>query len=260
MSRFEKSKFVLPSLVTSANLILGIVSIFLCLHAKSDPSMGRLFILASWLIVACTMIDGLDGKVARLTQTSSPFGIQYDSLADVIAFGVAPSVLMYARFFSNFEIGFTFLPICFLVSSAFRLARFNVTTDGKKKKCFYGLPTPPSGGLIASYILCLDFLEKYEVAFGNERQMGLLLGAIVIMNCFLMVSTVEFDVFYKFFYRNFGLGIRGLITAVILVGIIKFSGPVLFGLGFLYIAQALGRWLLRNLKENHSDETQKVPG
>lgn len=253
MNRLEKSKFMLPSMVTSVNLILGLVSIFLCIQAKTDPALSRLFILAAWLTIACTMIDGLDGKVARLTRTSSEFGIQYDSLADLVAFGVAPAVLMYSRFYSDFEMGFALLPIFFLLSSAFRLARFNVTTDGKKKKCFYGLPTPPSGGIVASFVLFMDFMGKYSIMPGSDRQAGLVLAAIVVMNCLLMVSKVEFDVFYRFFYRNFNLGIRGLITAVILVGIIKFSGPVLLGLGFLYIIQALGRWVMTGIRGEPKD-------
>lgn len=258
MNRLEKTKFILPSMVTSVNLIFGLVSIFLCLHAKSDPGLSHLFVLAAWLTIACTMIDGLDGKVARLTRTSSEFGIQYDSIADVVAFGVAPAVLMYARFFGEFEKGFALLPIVFLLSSAFRLARFNVTTDGKKKKCFYGLPTPPSGGIIAAYVLCMDFASKYNLAMGSERQAGLLLAAIVIMNCVLMVSKIEFDVFYRFFYRNFGLGIRGLITVIILIGIIKFSGPVLIGLGFLYIIQAVGRWAILGFRQrNEPKDTEE---
>lgn len=258
MNRLQKSKFMLPSMVTSVNLILGLISIFLCIQAIGDPSLGRLFILAAWLTIACSMIDGLDGKVARLTRTSSEFGIQFDSLADLVAFGVAPAVLMYARFFRDFETGFAILPVCFLLASAFRLARFNVTTDGKKKKCFYGLPTPPSGGIVAAYVLCMDFLEKNNLMLGSDRQAGLILAGIVIMNCSLMVSKIEFDVFYRFFYRNFGLGMRGLITAVILFGIIKFSGPVLLGLGFLYIAQALGRLAINNIWGEQKDAEEEA--
>ncbi len=141
---------------------------------------------AAWLIIAAGVLDILDGKLARLTKSASPFGVQYDSLADVISFGFAPSVLAYMVFFQGWgTIGlfFSFLPLVF---GAIRLARFNVRLKGFDKNFFEGLPIPVAAVTIASFVIfnfyIWDVLRWKKVFF-----------LLVLSLSLLMISTIRYE-------------------------------------------------------------------
>lgn len=243
MKKMEMLKKAFPSVFTSANMAMGLSAIFLCFFAQNAPDNdARLYNLASWLVIAAIAFDGLDGKVARMTHTTSEFGIQYDSLSDLVVFGVAPSVLLYARFLADLPAGFAALPIFFTIFGAIRLARFNCTASGNEKAWFYGLPIPTAGGLIAAYVLFADFLVNRGIATFSSS--AILYGAIslAILNLCLMVTMIKFDVFERFFFRNFGFGIRSLIVLFVLFALVRFPGPLFMALGALYILQGLIRW------------------
>ena len=116
--------FILPNLFTAGSIFLGILSV---IYASKGS-----FEMACWLILASMILDGLDGRVARLTNTASKFGVEFDSLADVVAFGVAPAMLLY------FYIGIDYgrlgmcIPAIFVIFGAVRLARFNITTSSEQ--------------------------------------------------------------------------------------------------------------------------------
>lgn len=233
-------KFVLPCLITAINMVFGLGAIFLCIGIGTyEPA----YILASWLIIAAAIADGLDGKVARMTQTSSEFGIQFDSLADLVAFGVAPSVLLYTRYLADLAPGFILFPILMILCGAVRLARYNVHTDGKKKAGFEGMPIPVFGGSIANFTLFVSFLTKHGVITGNHPQVATAVLSIAIFNAILMVSTIPYPVTYRFFYRNFNMPVRIGITAVLLTGIKFFAGPVLFSIYVVYALEGIFRRL-----------------
>ena len=134
-----------PSALTMANLFCGYFSVVQATNAK--------FTQAAWLIVAAAVLDAIDGKVARFTKSSSQFGVEYDSLADVISFGFASSFLVYSVAFRTW--GMIGLLISFgpLVFGSIRLARFNVRLKGFDKEFFEGLPIPAAAVTMATFVV-----------------------------------------------------------------------------------------------------------
>ena len=142
--------YVLPNLLTTGNMFCGFFSVIYAMRGE--------FIIAAYAIVAAAVFDMLDGRVARMTHTESPFGAQYDSLSDVISFGVAPAFLLYMWALQPFgRLGWL---ACFSIvaCAALRLARFNVQS-GEEKNYFQGLPTPMAAGIVSSSVLCFNDLE-----------------------------------------------------------------------------------------------------
>ena len=141
----RKGIYILPNLFTAGSLFAG----FYCMVStvNGDYQTAALWILAS------SIFDGLDGKVARLTGTSSKFGVEFDSLADVVSFGAAPALLMYCWALRPFgRLGWV-AGFLFLACAAMRLARFNVQVDTVESKRFVGLPTPAAASMVSATVL-----------------------------------------------------------------------------------------------------------
>ena len=157
----RKGIYILPNLITLSSMFAGFYSII----ASYNSDYER----AAWAIMIASVFDVLDGWVARMTHTATRFGIEIDSLADVISFGVAPGVLVYMWTLSSFGkvgwLGSFFLVAC----AALRLARFNVQMGGAEKKHFTGLPTPAAALVIASTVLAYEevirILERFRMAW-----------------------------------------------------------------------------------------------
>jgi CDP-diacylglycerol---serine O-phosphatidyltransferase len=183
----RKSLFILPNLFTLSSVFCGLYAIILCASGRGDD-----FYRASLLIIFAMFFDTIDGRVARLTRTQSAFGLQLDSLADVIAFGAAPAVLVYR--WALEPLGLIAVVACFTFTAcgAIRLARFNVlsmSTAGAPKKpdkYILGLPTPGAAGILVSLVAA------------NHAVSGGLAGTpvpiliVVIALAFFMVSTIRF--------------------------------------------------------------------
>ena len=150
------------------------------------------YVTSCWLILVAAVLDLLDGLVARLTRTESLFGAQLDSLADVIAFGAAPAVLMYVRMgdLENRHLA-EGSAIFFAVCGALRLARFNVQKTKVEKKSFTGLPIPAAAGMVVSTFL---FLQRVDPDWDRESILGFL-PLMLIGLAFLMVSTISYPSF-----------------------------------------------------------------
>ena len=145
-NRFKKGVYLLPNLITSASLFGGFYSIIASLDGDFEKAAIAIFISA--------ILDGLDGRIARLTGSTSKFGVEYDSLADLIAFGLAPGVLIFTwglRPFGRYGWLAAFL---YVVCGALRLARFNVQITTIESKRFNGLPIPAAAVLVAMTVLC----------------------------------------------------------------------------------------------------------
>ncbi len=144
----RKGVYILPSLITILSMFSGFYAIVASLNSDYER--------AAWAIMIASVFDVLDGWVARLTHTATRFGIEIDSLSDVISFGVAPAILVYTWTLSSFGkvgwLGSFFLVAC----AALRLARFNVQMGGAEKKHFTGLPTPAAALVIATTVLAYD--------------------------------------------------------------------------------------------------------
>jgi CDP-diacylglycerol--serine O-phosphatidyltransferase len=216
----HKSVYILPNLFTTASLFSGFLGILWAADGYYESCAMAIFFSA--------LMDGLDGKVARLTGTSSEFGIQFDSLADLVAFGVAPGFLIYhayLRAYDRLGIAVAFL---FAVCSALRLARFNIQTVTANKRFFTGLPTPAAGCALAGVVLIVPFLPDF-LQGGAVRALALILtGGIA----FLMVSTIryasfkELGAFKAHPFRN--------MVAVILLFALGVAYPRIFGFLFLF--------------------------
>jgi CDP-diacylglycerol--serine O-phosphatidyltransferase len=177
----RRGVYVLPNLVTSGSLFAGF-------HSIASTYNGN-FENAAIGIVVGAILDGLDGRVARMTQTTTRFGVEYDSLADLVTFGVAPAFLVYGWALSAFGRWGWLAAFLFLICGALRLARFNVQVNTVEKEKFNGLPIPAAAIFVASMILLFYYLG----GSGGFKHFAVLLAIYVL--AFLMVSTVKFNSF-----------------------------------------------------------------
>ena len=177
------------NLFTGASLFCGVYSVML--SAGAQPGDARQFFTAALLIIFAGLFDGLDGKIARLTKTESEFGVQLDSLVDVVSFGVAPGVLLYKWGLEAYgQLGFL-LSFVFILFGTFRLARFNIKASEPEKDRRYsqGLTITWAGGMVA--VLVLHHTHTKGVPVENHISVALLTVALA----YLMISTVRFRTF-----------------------------------------------------------------
>jgi|Deesub1362B_J571_1020462.scaffolds.fasta_scaffold01186_10 CDP-diacylglycerol--serine O-phosphatidyltransferase len=180
-------RLLIPGTLTLLNLFCGFLSI--------RYSFDGHYLTAAWLIILAAVFDALDGAVARLIRGYSQFGIEFDSLADVISFGAAPSFLLYSIHFQSLgDVGviISFMPLFF---GAVRLARFNVLQAGFEKENYLGLPIPMQAIALASYVIfCMSI-------WGGIRFPAFLVPFVVFLS-FLMVSHFEYEALPKFTFRK----------------------------------------------------------
>jgi len=178
--RLSRGLFILPTLFTVGNLFCGYLSVWCSIRGT--------FQTAAILIIAAAVLDMLDGRIARLTNSASRFGEEYDSLADLVSFGVAPAVLAYSWGLADFHRLGWMASFLFVVCGSMRLARFNIQTRVTDKKYFIGLPIPAAAGTIASLVLATPerLVERFWMA-------GLLILTVVLS--YLMISTLRYRSF-----------------------------------------------------------------
>ncbi|MDO8433653.1 MAG: CDP-diacylglycerol--serine O-phosphatidyltransferase [Candidatus Binatus sp.] len=181
-SRLRRGVFLLPATITSIGLLSGFYSIV--------SAVSGHFEVAAVLIGLAFVCDGLDGRVARASRTSSHFGVEYDSLSDLVAFGVAPAMLMYS--WALKPIGSTGIAISglFVICAALRLARFNVQTATADKHRFTGLPVPGAAAMIAGMALAYSYFE-----LDSPRTLCAFMAPITLALAGLMISRVPYPSF-----------------------------------------------------------------
>lgn len=184
--RMKKGIYILPNLFTTASLFCGFYSIIASLHGD--------FFKAALSIIVSFFFDGLDGKIARFTNTTSKFGAEYDSLSDLIAFGMAPALLVYTWALSPFGRYGWLVAFLFVTCGALRLARFNIQIGIIDSSVFNGLPIPGAALVLASSVLLLDYLGEP----GPVNHISVLFGCTAL--ALLMVSNVKY---YSFKDLNF---------------------------------------------------------
>jgi len=191
-----RSKFALPSAITLLSVLCGFSSVVMSINAAGDHT-GIYFLWASGLLLAAGVFDGLDGRIARATNTATEFGVQLDSLADVLSFGMAPAILAYRYGF--FELGLLDPQLravgwgasfVFVACGALRLARFNVQVGSVDSRFFVGMPIPLGAACIASVILCWPESPAHATV-------AYLFAAELVVVGLLMVSTIRFPSFKK---------------------------------------------------------------
>lgn len=177
----RKGIYILPNTLTLCGMFCGFYAILASFRGD--------FIHAAWAIIIANIFDGLDGWVARLTNSTTKFGVELDSLSDLVAFGVAPAVLIYSwtlQSFGRIGLGAAFI---FVICGSLRLARYNVQKETAENKAFTGLPIPAAGTAIASLVLF------YTELWGTNVELN---SAILLLPFFLavlMVTTLKFHGF-----------------------------------------------------------------
>ena len=215
----RKGIHILPSLFTTGNVFCGFYSFIAALNDK--------YFLAAWAIVLAIIFDVLDGRIARMTKTTSAFGMQYDSLADVISFGMAPAFLCYAWVLKPFgRIGWM-AAFLYLLCATLRLARFNTTKPDIQGQYFIGLPTPAAAAVIASIIIA------FEDLFGTRVHPGFMVATVYIL-AFLMVSNIKYPAFKKFEFRKRVSFTRFLLVLLIIYSLATIPKISLFIISFGY--------------------------
>jgi CDP-diacylglycerol--serine O-phosphatidyltransferase len=236
----RKGVYVLPNLFTTGGLFAGFYSVIASLHGD--------FQIASLCILLAQIFDILDGRIARLTRSTSRFGIEYDSLSDLIAFGVAPGILAYRWGLEPWHSWGWLAASLYVTCGALRLARFNVQYDNVEKRHFIGLPIPAAADVVASTVLLYYY-------FGGEgaTHKHLLVLLVIYALAGLMVSNIKY-----FSFKEINLHKRQpfwlLVAAVFLLKltlaepqIMVFAASALFAASGPFRAVIVrGRWLLRS--------------
>ncbi|HKK19164.1 MAG TPA: CDP-diacylglycerol--serine O-phosphatidyltransferase [Opitutales bacterium] len=246
--------YLLPNSLTAGNLFFGFLAILRCIQANyaSDPAIvSDYFTQAVWFILLAVICDALDGRVARLGGRESLFGKEFDSLADIISFGVAPSLMTIFLILSPTEKYPFFLQIGWLIAFVYllcagvRLARFNVLTHPmlppaerlKGTKDFLGLPVPAAAGMIASLVLVLNSFDL--------RALAILLPPLLLAIAVLMVSNIPYPSFKNVDWQT-STRFRTFIYLIFGLGIVFIMKELAFALVFLaYIAYGPARHVFR---------------
>ncbi|MDZ7268566.1 MAG: CDP-diacylglycerol--serine O-phosphatidyltransferase [candidate division KSB1 bacterium] len=233
-----------PNLMTLTNLLLGFLAIVFAANGK--------YVTSGWLTVIAAVCDVLDGKIARALHTSSDFGIEFDSLADVVSFGVAPAFLIYRAQLG--ELGLPGVMVSFLplAAGAIRLARFNTTATLLDKHHFVGMPIPVGASLISSYLI---FCHQF---WGAVQFPGLTITLLLIGST-LMVSTIEFDTLPKFSLRRGRQNTCKLLLLLLAVSaFLFFPAQTLFPLALAYILMQVGRALRNSFRDEEEEALPDV--
>lgn len=217
--RMASKIYVLPNLLTTGNLFFGFMSIIHSIRGN--------FVYASYAIVGAAIFDLLDGRVARMTRSTSKFGAEYDSLCDLVSFGMAPALLAYLWALHPFNrIGWLF-SFFYVACGALRLARFNVQSEETSGYYFSGLPIPMAAGIVSSAVLCFHKME-----WQSEGAIGLL--AMIGLLSFVMVSNFPYKSFKEIDIRG-RMPFHYLVGGVMIIAIIAYRPEVmLFALFLTY--------------------------
>lgn len=178
MEKTTNYRGLFPGTFTMGNVVCGFVAIL--------NSFNGEYLTACWFICLAAFLDALDGKVARLSGSTSQFGVELDSLADFLSFGVAPAVLVYTIKLKNMGEWGWLIAIVYIMAQAYRLARYNILADSDEKKNFIGMPVPIAAVTIVTFIIF-----SYEV--WGQLEYSEVLVSMVILFSFLMVSQIQFD-------------------------------------------------------------------
>ena len=237
---------LVPSMLTTISLFSGFYAII--------SAINGLFFHAAVALIISAVFDGLDGRVARMTGTTSLFGKEYDSLCDLVAFGVAPAIIAYLWTLVNYGRYGWLAAFLYVATTALRLARFN-SQDTSSNKDFTGLPCPAAAGAIATTILFCGFVGI------SADSMGLPMLALVYGLSYLMVSSVEY-LSFKSPETSRSRKFQILVSMVLLIMVIATQPEVtLFAMAFFYVLSgpfgALYRLVMKSNKEEEGAKEEK---
>ena len=245
------TRAVVPSLFTILNIFCGFLSLLSTARGEYD--------MAAWLIVSAGIFDVLDGMMARITKSFSDFGVELDSLCDVVSFGVAPSFLVYSIHLHTLNGLGTLLSAMPMAFGAMRLARFNSQLTSYDKDYFKGLPIPATAMMICAFVL-----KYYTPDAGINGTVVDLVAPMVVILSLLMVSNIKYDSLPKFSKR--GLLQHPLRFTVVVIGVtatLLTRGDALFPLFVFYVATGPLRYIVQAIRrvlhpiaKNAEDESE----
>lgn len=274
----KKGLYVIPTAFTAANIGMGFLAVLYSIRAfqivETNPvAASGYFNYAAVAIGLAILFDTLDGRVARMTKTATELGVQFDSLADVLTFGIAPIALIYSwgiaaalpEHSAAHALG-VFLLFMYLMCGAFRLARFNIQatrprvliegTPKLDKKNFVGLPIPPAAGLLASIVHFAPMpLSSYGIGFSHFYTY-LIMVLIAVLGV-LMVSTLRYSSFKTL---NFGKRNLYLVLVLAAAGMLMwlYSNYLLLILATLYVSHGLVFFIVRTILRRPKPEPTEV--
>jgi len=262
--------YFLPNLMTAGNLFCGFMAVINCIQARlAEAAPDSLYLgsmpsdhyrMAVWFILGAAAFDMLDGRLARMGGRESLFGAEFDSLADIISFGIAPALLMFFFIISPTQgimwfrnVGW-FVGFLYLLCAAIRLARFNVITNpllhrdtSEQSKDFVGLPVPAAAGTVAALVL---FLLQLAAADKTLNRWALALPFLMLLIAFLMVSKVRYPSGKKVDLQTTTQVNNFIVFLVLIVLVVVLKEIALLGLTLGYIFYGLIRHLRRKPAQN----------
>ncbi|MGB6977005.1 MAG: CDP-diacylglycerol--serine O-phosphatidyltransferase [Gammaproteobacteria bacterium] len=251
--RRARGIYLLPNVFTVTALFAGFYSIAIAMHRHFDNAAIAIFV--------AMIMDNLDGRIARLTNTETAFGAQLDSLSDMIAFGVAPALVVYSWSLYNLGNAGWLTSFVFMVAVALRLARFNTQLHKSDKRYFQGLSSPAGAGIIASVVW---LGHEYQI---DGEKIGLFVAPLTVIVGLLMVSNIRYRSFKDFDLKG-RVPFVALLVLILIFVLISFSPPEVLFLGFvLYGLSGPVTWLwfmrkkykfrkeraLKRLEKNHHE-------
>lgn len=234
--KLRRGVYLLPSLMTLGNLFCGYACIVYAMRGEYET--------AAPFIGIALILDTLDGRIARMTGTSSEFGLQFDSLADVISFGMAPAILTFSWGLTSLGRWGWAAGFIYITAAAMRLARFNVQSGSVDKKYFVGMPSPAAA--------CVPAATIYLYPAGFQHPIGAVPSLLlVLVPAFLMVSTIRFRSF-----KNLDLQARRPYTVLIVIALLfalAFGHPALtlVALAYMYLLSAFVELIVTRVRHRH---------
>lgn len=228
---FERGIYLLPNLMTTLALFAGFYAVIAGLNGD--------FMAGAIAVFVAMVFDGLDGRIARMTNSSSAFGAEYDSLADMVSFGLAPALLMYVWVLNEFDKLGWLVAFIFTAGAALRLARFNTQVGVADRRYFQGLPSPAAAALIAGFVW---MVESNQIQTGLESWIAL---GLTLVGGLLMVSNIRFSSFKELNLKDKVPFVTLLLIVLVFVVITLKPSVILFGLAFLYALSGMVMTLVR---------------
>ncbi len=226
--KVKRGIYLLPNILTTFGLFSGFFAIILATKGQYAEAAIAIFVAMLW--------DGLDGRVARLTNTQSEFGEQYDSMADMVSFGVAPALLMYFYLFESLgKVGWIGAFV-YVAAGALRLARFNTQIGVEDKRYFQGLPSPAAAALIAGLVWTKEMVGP---SVYDEQYLVISAWIILVSAGILMVSNVRYYSFKEINLKGRSSFKLLLLATLILVVVSLWPSVILFVFFFIYTVSGL---------------------
>lgn len=244
----KRGVYLFPNLITTAGLFAGFYAIVAGIKANFESAAVALFV--------AVVMDSLDGRVARLTGTQSTFGAQYDSLSDMVCFGMTPALVVYSWVLQYLGKTGWLIAFMYVAATGLRLARFNLNSNNLDKRFFIGLPCTSAAAVVAGIIWVV---EDFEIP---GKQISLLIALLIVSLSLLMVSNLRYHSFKEIDLKG-NVPFITIFLVVFIYALVAWNPPgILFSVFFLYALSGIALFLKSKFTKahinNHKDEKQNI--